>query len=156
MIEGKSPVGDSQHQATRALSSGPARILWLFLGCISVGLGGIGIFLPGLPTTVFMIVGASCFARSSPRFERWILDLPVIGPAVHDYRSGLGMPRRAKKLAVTSIFLMCALSAGLLIDLLLVRALVVAVGLIGVWFVGWRVPTREQVLEARDQGQAFP
>ena len=151
MGEGTKPIGGSPHQANRALSRGPARILWLFLGCVSVGLGGVGIFVPGLPTTVFMIVGASCFARSNPRFERWILDLPVVGPAVCDYRNGLGMPRRAKKFAVASIFLMCALSAGFLIDLLLVRLLVVVVGLIGVWFVAWRVPTREAVLEARRQ-----
>ena len=151
MGEDTNPIGGSPHQANRALSRGPARILWLFLGCVSVGLGGVGIFVPGLPTTVFMIVGASCFARSNPRFERWILDLPVIGPAVRDYRNGRGMPRRAKKFAVASIFLMCALSAGFLIDLLLVRLLVVVVGLIGVWFVAWRVPTREAVLEARRQ-----
>ncbi|MEE2769254.1 MAG: YbaN family protein [Actinomycetota bacterium] len=151
MTEGANSVSGNRLQASRALSRGPARILWLFLGCISVGLGGIGIFVPGLPTTVFMIVGASCFARSSPRFERWILDLPVIGAAVRDYRNGLGMPRRAKKLAVTSIFLMCTLSAGLLIDLLLVRLLVAVVGLIGVWFVIWRVPTREAVVETRSQ-----
>ncbi|MBI02438.1 MAG: hypothetical protein CL468_00085 [Acidimicrobiaceae bacterium] len=151
MGEGTKPIDGSPHQANRALSRGPARILWLFLGCVSVGLGGVGIFVPGLPTTVFMIVGASCFARSNPRFERWILDLPVVGPAVRDYRNGLGMPRRAKKFAVASIFLMCALSAGFLIDLLLVRLLVVVVGLIGVWFVAWRVPTREAVLKARGQ-----
>ena len=151
MVEGENPVGGSPHQANRALSHGLARILWMFLGFISVGLGAIGIFVPGLPTTVFMIVGASCFARSSPRFERWILDLPGIGPAVRDYRNGLGMPRRAKKFAVTSILLMCGLSAGFLIDLFLVRSLVVVVGLTGVWFVGWRVPTREAVLEARGQ-----
>lgn len=150
MTESENPSSGSAHQANGALSRGPARILWLLLGCTSVGLGGIGIFVPGLPTTVFMIIGASCFARSSPRFEQWILHLPAIGPAVRDYRNGLGMPRRAKKLAVTSILLMCALSAGLLIDLLLVRVLVVIVGLVGIWFVGWRVPTREAVLEARE------
>ena len=150
MGEGTTPVGGSPHQANRSLSHGPARVLWLLLGSVSVGLGGIGVVVPGLPTTVFMIIGASCFARSNPRFERWILDLPGIGPMVGDYRNGLGMPRRAKRFAAVTIILMSGLSAGLLIRLLLIRVLVVVAGLAGVWFVGWRVPTRERVLEDRN------
>tara|TARA_Y100001947_G_scaffold4622_1_gene3958 strand:+ start:729 stop:1028 length:300 start_codon:yes stop_codon:yes gene_type:complete len=93
-----------------------------------------------------MVIGASCFARSSPRFEKWILDLPGIGSMVGDYRRGLGMPRRAKVLAISMIVVACGISAGLLIKQLVIRLVVVAVGLVGVWFVGLHVPTRERVL----------
>ena len=117
---------------------------------IFTAVGLIGIAVPGLPTTVFMILAASCFARSSPRFERWILNLPVIGVMVHDFRSGLGMPRRAKVIAITMMTLAVALSIAFAINRLSIQFLVGAVGVVGVWYVGIRVPTREKVLLSRD------
>ncbi len=123
------------------------RLLWLTAGLGCVGMGGLGIVVPGLPATVFFIMAAWCFSRSSPRLERWVLNLPGIGPMVQDYRNGLGMPRRAKRFAIGSICVACAISAGLLIGPWPVRLLVVAVGAIGVWWVGWRVPTRETVID---------
>ena len=112
---------DNPSEPNQSLSRKPARILWALIGCISVAIGGIGIIIPGLPTTVFMIIGASCFARSVPRFEQWILDLPAIGPMVKDYRSGLGMPRRAKQMAVSIIVITSGVSAGGLIIALVIR-----------------------------------
>jgi hypothetical protein len=130
------------------IASGPARWLWFLLGIVSLALGGLGVIVPGLPTTIFLIMAAGCFARSYPRLEQWILDLPRVGSMVRDYRAGLGMPRRAKVWAISMIVAACGVSVGLLIDPVAVRLLVAAVGLVGVWFVGWRVPTREQVLDA--------
>ena len=118
------------------------RAIWLMAGLTCVGVGGVGVVVPGLPTTVFFIMAAWCFSRSSRRLEQWVLDLPRIGPMVRDYRAGLGMPKRAKIMAISSITLACGLSAGLLIDNLTVRLIVVAAGLFGIWWVGWRVPTR--------------
>lgn len=106
-----------------------------------MAIGSIGIVVPGLPTTVFFIIAAACFSRSSPRFEQWVLTRPGIGPMVADYRAGLGMPRRAKVAAVTSIAVACALSA-LLVHRWWVRAVIVGAGVIGVMWVLWRVPTR--------------
>src|SRR6187431_534797 len=82
---------------------------WFACGWIAVGIGTIGIVVPGLPTTVFFIVAASCFTRSSPRFERWVLDLPRIGPMVRDHRAGLGMSRRAKLMAITMMVVFASL-----------------------------------------------
>ena len=87
------------------------RWLWLTAGFIFVGLGGLGMLLPVMPTTIFFICAAACFARSSPRFERWVLNLPHIGPLVRDYRSGLGMPRRAKIIAISMIAVVITLSS---------------------------------------------
>jgi uncharacterized membrane protein YbaN (DUF454 family) len=122
---------------------------------VAVGVGSLGIIVPGLPTTVFFIVAASCFARSSPRFERWVLELPRVGPLVRDYRAGLGMPRRAKQWAVGMIVVFAGLSAVLLSrDAPLVAAGIAALGAVGVWYVVWRVPTRERVLAERAQPSA--
>jgi uncharacterized membrane protein YbaN (DUF454 family) len=111
-----------------------------------VGIGSVGIVVPGLPTTVFFIIAASCFARSSPRFERWVLDLPRVGPLVRDYRAGLGMPRRSKQWAVAMIVVFAGLSAVSARSIPWLAASIAALGAIGVWYVVWRVPTRERVL----------
>ena len=79
------------------------RLLYLAGGLLCVGIGGVGVVVPGLPSTVFFIMAAWCFSRSSERLENWVLNLPGIGPLVRDYRSGLGMPRRAKIAAISCI-----------------------------------------------------
>ena len=131
-------------------TTGPvARVLWMVAGFVSVASGSIGIVSPGLPTTVFFIVAAWCFSHGSPRFERWVLDLPRIGPMVRDYRAGLGMPRRAKVVAITMMWLAIGLSSYLLRDNRWLVAGVVALGLIGTLYLVWRVPTREAVAATR-------
>ena len=122
--------------------------LWFVGGLLSVGLGTLGVIVPGLPTTVFFIVAAACFSRSSPRFEQWVLNLPRIGKTVRDYRAGLGMPRRAKMIAVAMIAGVSTLSA-VLAGLWPVGTAILALGLVGALYVTFRVPTRERVLAAR-------
>ncbi len=122
------------------------RRLGLFaLGWVAVALGGLGIVVPGLPTTGFFVLAAACFARSSPRFERWVLGLPKIGPLVRDHRAGLGMPRRAKVVAIGMMLTACSLSS-LALGSALLAAVVMGAGLVGTWYVGWRIPTRERML----------
>lgn len=125
------------------------KLIWLTAGLSCVGVGGVGIVVPGLPTTVFFIMAAYCFSRSSERLENWVLQLPGIGPMVSDYRSGLGMPRRAKVFAITCIVVAAGSSALFFIGNPAVRLIVAALGLLGVWYVGSHVPTRETVLAER-------
>ena len=122
------------------------RACWFVIGWLAVGLGAIGIVVPGLPTTVFFIIAAACFGRSSPRFERWVLGLPRIGPMVQSHRDGLGMPRRAKVVALSMMWTAIAISAVLLRERAAIAAGVIALGLVGSAYVVWRVPTREHVL----------
>lgn len=77
------------------------RLAWIPVGLLCVALGGLGLALPGLPATIFFIGAAAAFSRSSPRLESWVLGLHGIGPLVRDHRAGLGMPRRAKVIALT-------------------------------------------------------
>jgi uncharacterized protein len=85
-----------------------ARARWLrrglfFLGWLFVAIGAVGLVLPGLPGTVFLILAAACFTRSSPRFEAWLLDHPRFGPAVRRWRQSNAIPRPAKWIACLSM-----------------------------------------------------
>ena len=128
-----------------AVRGGLSRVVWLVAGVVAVALGGVGVVVPGLPTTVFFIVAASCFARSSPRFERWVLDLPRVGPLVRDHRAGLGMPRRAKVVALSMMWVAILLSGLALRHRPPILGGIVALGLVGTAYILWRVPTRERV-----------
>jgi hypothetical protein len=121
------------------------RWVWFVAGWVAVALGAIGVVVPGLPTTVFFIIAASCFARSSPRFERWVLNLPKVGPLVRDHRAGLGMPRRAKFWAVGTMLVFAGASAVTAGDAILSLS-IAGLAAIGAWYVTYRVPTRERVL----------
>jgi len=79
------------------------RALYLVLGLGFTALGIAGAFLPLLPTTVFLIIAAACFAKSSPRMEAWILNHKQFGPLVRDWRAHGAIPRRAKVLACTGM-----------------------------------------------------
>jgi hypothetical protein len=85
---------------------------WLLLaaGWLCTGLGVAGIFLPLLPTVPLLLLAAACFARSSPRAYRWLLDHPRLGPLVAGYLEGDGIPVRAKVMAVTTVWLSMSLT----------------------------------------------
>ncbi|HEX7783920.1 MAG TPA: YbaN family protein [Sphingobium sp.] len=73
-----------------------ARAGWLVLGVMLVAIGFVGIFVPLLPTTDFLLLALPCFARSSPRLEAWLLDHPRYGPSLRAWRTQRAVPRRAK------------------------------------------------------------
>lgn len=76
-----------------------ARMGWMTLGLILVGVGFIGLFVPLLPTTDFMLLALPCFARSSPRLEAWLLDHPRFGPGLRAWQAERAVPRNAKIMA---------------------------------------------------------
>ena len=75
------------------------------LGWISFVLGIIGAFLPVIPTTPFLILSAYLFSKSSPRFHRWLLELPMAGPALADWNDNRVIRPRAKILCLSMITL---------------------------------------------------
>jgi uncharacterized membrane protein YbaN (DUF454 family) len=87
----------------------PMRRLYLILGLTFVALGFVGVFLPLLPTTPFLILAAACFARSSRRLESWLVDHPRFGPMLRDWRERGAIPWKAKLTALAGV------SAGFLV-----------------------------------------
>lgn len=126
-----------------------ARAAWAAAGAVGVGLGTLGIFVPGLPTVGFFVFAAWAFSRADPRLEQWVLDRPGVGPMVRDHRAGLGMPRRAKVLAISMLVVSCTISVVFAVEHLPVRAAIALAGGVGVAWILWRVPTREAELARR-------
>ena len=83
------------------------RWLWWLLAYASLGIGIVGIFVPGLPTTVFVLISAYAAARGSERLHAWLLGHPRFGPAIRDWQAHGAVGRRAKW-AATWTMLACA------------------------------------------------
>jgi uncharacterized protein len=101
------------------------KLPWMILGWICVALGFIGVVLPVLPTTPFLILAAFAFGKSSPRLKQWLLDHPIFGDPIRDWETNGAIRPRYKILACTAmalIFLVSLLS-GLGSVILLVQAL---------------------------------
>lgn len=120
-----------------------AKILWIFLGSLFVFIGGIGVVVPGLPTTLFLILAAACYIRSSQKLYDWLITNKTFGPYLKDYREGKGMPRNAKILAVSMIILFAGYASVFAIQDLSIRILVALMGLIGIFYIILKVPSSE-------------
>ena len=81
------------------------KIIWFIIAWISFVLGIIGAFIPVLPTTPFLILSAFLFSKSSPRFHKWILELPIAGQGIRDWQHNRVIRIRAKVLCTLMIIL---------------------------------------------------
>jgi len=111
------------------------KALYLLLGFLFFGLGAVGTVVPGLPTTVFMLLALWAFARSSERFHQWLYHHRLFGPPLREWHNYHVIPLRAKVLAVTMM-------AGSLVYLLFftgmfiwLKIAIVLVMLYGAWFI---------------------
>jgi uncharacterized membrane protein YbaN (DUF454 family) len=99
-----------------------SRYLLIVAGTLAVGLAILGIFLPILPTTPFLLLAAFLYARSSERFYRWLLTNRLFGAYIDNYRRGLGMPRREKILTIVALWLTIGFSALYVVEAIWLRA----------------------------------
>lgn len=106
------------------------RILLLVVGTFFLVVGVIGIVLPLLPTTPFLLLAAGCYLRGSTRFYNWLLGTRWLGDYIRNYLEGRGIPLRAKVFSIALLWITIGTSAAFAIDLLAIRVLlgVIAVG----------------------------
>ena len=91
----------------------PRRAVWFAIGFVALLLAALGAVLPLLPTTVFLLVAAFAFARSSDRWHAWLLSHRVFGPLIADWRDHRAIDRRAKILSAASMAAVFGISLAL-------------------------------------------
>ena len=119
------------------------RFLLITIGLASTGLGIIGIFVPLLPTTPFLLLAAACFARSSERFHSWLVNHNRLGPIIRGYLDGSGIPLRAKRIAIALVWLTLPPSALLLVPPVWAKTLLVLLAISITWYL-LRLPTLQE------------
>lgn len=117
------------------------RLLLQLAGFLCVGLAVLGVFLPLLPTTPFLLLAAACFARSSPRFHRWLLEHRLFGPLIHDWQTHRALPARTKAVAIALLAVTFGTSIVLVAEPTWLQVVLAAVGL-GLAGMLLRIPTR--------------
>jgi hypothetical protein len=116
------------------------KVLWITLGSFFVALAAVGVALPGIPTTLFLILAAACYIRSSQKLYDWLISNKTFGPYLKDYREGKGIPKKAKILAISMIVLFVGSSVIFGIESLNLKIVVGALGLTGLLYVIFKVP----------------
>ena len=111
------------------VKSSVLRVLLIGVGSLALVVGLIGIVLPVLPTTPFLLVSAACYARSSNRFYMALLNNPYFGPYIRAWRLEHRIPLRAKILAVIMIVVTIGASIVFVIPVTAVKLLLAAIGL---------------------------
>jgi uncharacterized membrane protein YbaN (DUF454 family) len=110
----------------------PNRVIRLVLaiaGTFFVGLGILGIFLPLLPTTPFLLLAAACYGRSSKRFYRWLLNNRWFGNYIKDYKEEKRIPLKAKVLSITLLWITIAFSLIFVTESFYVRVILILIAI---------------------------
>lgn len=117
------------------------RAFFFSAGTISLALGALGIFLPILPTTPFLLLALACYCRSSKRMTHWILTNKYLGDYIRRYKEGKGIPLKTKVLALTILWMTISYSAFFMVQKWLPIQLALFAVAIGVTIHLIRLPT---------------
>lgn len=120
------------------------------IGLTLVGVGIVGVFVPGLPTTVFLVMALFCFKQGSPRFESWLLNHRQFGPTLRDWEENRAIKPRTKVIAIATMWAFIILAAFLIANKWIAGG-VVALGVYGTWFILTR-KSAEQPLSSANRG----
>ena len=111
----------------KAYNSKVKKIVLISLGSLFVGLGVLGIFLPVLPTTPFLLLAAACYSRSSARFYHWLLNNKLFGKYIRNYREGKGIPVKTQILAISILWITILATVIFAVQNLVIRILLIGI-----------------------------
>ena len=106
------------------------KILLITAGTISLAVGAIGVFLPIIPTTPFLLLTAACYLRSSKRMHRWLLNNKWFGEYIRNYQEGRGIPLKTKIAALAMLWATIGFSTVFMLNRLLPEQLVLPMQII--------------------------
>ena len=129
MIKNDINQNDDNSSKIKPISNKILRIILIIGGTFFVALGILGIFLPLLPTTPFLLLAAALYARSSLRFYNWLLSNRVFGKYIKNNLEGNGMPLQAKIISITLLWITILYSAFFIIDIIFVRIILICIAL---------------------------
>ena len=105
------------------------RRLLIVAGTLSTGLGIIGVFIPILPTTPFLLLAAACYMRSSERSYQWLINNRIFGAYIRNYIEGKGMPVRIKIFTILLLWLAIGLSITFGVQNIVIRIVLICVAI---------------------------
>ncbi len=141
-------------QERKLADSLPVRYMFIGLGLLFFALGIIGIFLPVLPTTPFMLVAAACFSRSSPRLHKWLLSRKTIGPLIVDWEAN-GVIRTKAKITATIMLVAVMTASSVLAGLSAVVNVVLALTAAAVLSFIWSRPSVVEIEDRTKEAASF-
>jgi len=115
--------------------SGLLRIILIILGNLLIGLGLIGMIIPVIPTTPFLLLAAVCFARSSPKFYNWLINNKLFGHHIRNYRQGRGIPLKQKIFAIAALWISAGFSAFYALPYFWIKIMMLTAGIAGTFFI---------------------
>ncbi|MHA1254271.1 MAG: YbaN family protein [Promethearchaeota archaeon] len=119
----------NSNQADETIKKKIVKGLYFTGGTASLILGIIGIVLPILPTTPFLLLATACYARSSKKFHDWLLNNKILGAYIRNYIEGKGMPIKVKIFTVSLLWTTILISAFLFIQILWVRIVLIIIAI---------------------------
>lgn len=121
-------MGDNLNKTKQFLKK-PIKILLIITGTFFIGIGIIGIFVPLLPTTPFLLISAALYARSSKRFYNWLINNKIFGRYIKNYREGKGIPLKLKIFTIAFLWITIGCSTIFAIDIFWVRVILVVIAI---------------------------
>lgn len=136
------PPGEASPGEASRTSPAAVRVVFAVVGSAALVLGVVGLIVPVLPTTPFLLLAAACYARSSRRLYGWLLGQPALGPIITDWRRSRTLPAGVRTRALLAVVATFAISI-FLVESWVLRAVLAAIGTILAAFLA-RIPTSDR------------